>query len=392
MSKRGLGLLFIVGIILSIQLACASEDFQQHSLGISISSIDQLVNVTPPSNLSFLIPNQEYQSSIGVEWAVPDSSIQQINSSEVLVFVTITSNQPKYLYFKQGDAHLVSTSVLLVCRILNNQCSADSELRKDIPVSIMMDKLGESLDGGLDVKASLMPPAEFQQLSNQSDFMLSYVQNMTNGFNSLNISDSDKSSFAYTLGNTETKLKLLNLENASSEISELNRTIEDLRKKSDLLTQIMLMEDGLRGQSGLVDGEISLAAQITPMLADAKSDISSGDLDKAAIGVNLAKNKYDLLMAEIGNRESVIPFFRKNLLENSVLVIAALLLIISPFIKLRKYEKIGVIIFTAFLTVVGLLGFEKFFGEKVYLVFLGVEILIVGLLIYVLVRRKRANL
>jgi len=380
------------GILFSIQLACASEDFQQHSLGISISSIDQLVNVSPPSNLSFLIPNQEYQSSIKVEWAVPDSSIQQINSSEVLVFVTITSNQPKYLYFKQGDAHLVSTSALLVCRILDNKCSSDSELEKEIPVSIMMDKLGESLDGGIDVKASLMPPAEFQQLSNQSDILLSYVQNMTRGFNYLNISDSDKSSFAYTLGNTETRLKLLDLGNASSEISELNKTIEDLRKKSDLLTQIMLMEDGLREQSGLVDGEISLAAQITPMLVEAKGDISSGDLDKAAISVNLAKNKYDLLMSEIRNRESLIPFFRKNLLENSVLIIAALILIISPFMKLRKYEQIGTIAFSAFLTITGILGLEKFFGDKVYIVFLGVEILIVGLLIYVLVRRKRASL
>jgi len=389
-SKLSRTLLVVFLFALCISPILSAAEYEEHYLNINVPSIGRLINYSTPLNVSSLIPYQEYSSVIVVEWAIPESALSNIKADEIFIFISITStNETEFVYFnKEGGISKSATSVLR-CKIIEGKCGEGSELRKEVPFSIKLNKWGIDFNDVIIIRASLIPSSEVPKLINESAVLNETITEMKQEIEGLNVSDTEKNSFTTSLKNVESKLEVYDVNQANADIAELNKTLDKLEHKSTLLTSISLIEKEIKNKVNLTKEESDIVMDIAPLLADARNATNSMDFGRAELSFNLAKNKYGLLNDMIEDRMKTIPFLRKDLIYIASFSFAVIILILSAITKLRRNEKILGILFSIFLIAMGILNLENILGIGVYLVIIIIEILMLLLFTYFFIKRKR---
>jgi len=376
-------ILLLVGNILA-------QEYEEQNLDISVSSVEKLISVSTPLNLSDLIPYKEYSSTINVSWAIPeDALVGMKGSDDVTIFVSLQANETSFIYFTENGGRTSGTTAVLRCRISNGRCGSGSELNQTVPYILKIDKLGASFRDAIKIRASLMPTSEFSKAIVESQELNISTTELFQKLIKLNISDTDRSKADADLKAVYGSLDSLNVNEARAQLEELNATMEKLIQKSYLLTSIIGIEQELKAKANLTMEEADVASEISDLLVEARASTESMDFGRADLFISLAKNKLLILNSMIYERGRLLPFFSKNLTYMAAFGLALLVLILTFAMKIRNGEKIGFTMFSGFILIVGLLNLEKALGEGTYMVFMVAEILIVAFIISIVLKRKR---
>jgi len=380
--------LFILSICSSLAFA---QDYEEQNLSISVSSIGKLIDVSTILNMSNLIPYKEYSSKIVVEWAIPDEALSGLKgTNDVVIFVALqTSNESSFISFKEGDEFVTGVTTLLRCKITNGTCGEGSELRKEIEYSITINKLGETFNDAIKVRASLMPTEEFTKRISESIELNNSLEDLSDAVKGLNISDADRYIFNADLQKIQASLDDLDTETAKTKLIELNSTLETLTKKSNLFTKITEIEQELKVKTNLTKEEADLATEISQVLVDARKAVDELDFNKAELYISLARNKLNILNQMIIERSNLLSFCNKDMTYCLALGLAIIIFVMALIMNLGKGEKIVILVFSALIIVLGILRLEHLFGSGVYTIFLIVEAIFIAILISVLLRKKK---
>lgn len=376
-------ILLLVGNILA-------QEYEEQNLDISVSSVEKLISVSTPLNLSDLIPYKEYSSAINISWAIPeDALVGMKGSDDVTIFVSLQANETSFIYFTENGGRTSGTTAVLRCKISNEICGPGSELSQTVPYILRIDKLGASFRDAIKIRASLMPTSEFSKAIAESQDLNISATELFQKLVKLNVSDTDKSKVNADLKAVYGSLDSLNVNEARAQLEELNATMEKLIQKSYLLTSIIGIEQELKARANLTMEEADVASEISDFLVEARASTESMDFGRADLFISLARNKLLILNTMIYERGRLLPLFNKNLIYTAAFGLALLVLILTFALKIRNGEKIGFTMFSGFVLIVGLLNLEKAIGEGAYIVFIAAEILIVAFIISIVLKRKR---
>ncbi len=122
---------FIGGMFLAYLFSVSfTQDMQ-----FNVSTVQKLVDYKYDFGPDSFIPNQPYNGSILVYWAVPPSALQGIGSDSITVKVTATSSQ-ETVKFISGSSAIPSqqAEIFIRCDIQNGTCLNSSPLFANIPL------------------------------------------------------------------------------------------------------------------------------------------------------------------------------------------------------------------------------------------------------------------
>lgn len=396
-SSLRLSLLFTFAVILILIQPVLGQEYEEHRISVTTMSVRQLINVSTPINLSVLIPYQTYSSVIVVEWAIPEPAMVGLGDGTVLLFVTITTaNESEYISFvDEGGVPSKKAALVLKCNIEAGRCGEGSELRKEIPYNIRIDRFGVQFSDTIVVRASLIPFEEFSMLEAEAAELNAAVADMREEARGLNISGSEIDVFVEQLDAVKSRIERFELDDARADLARLNSTLGTLKQKSDLLSAISAIDAGIKQklrETNLTDEELEMAESLADLLIAARNATESADFHKAGLLVNFTEKNYALLSDMITERVGPIGFLRQNAANIGALVLAIILTAVSLTARLRKIEKAAAVFVALFIAVAILLGIGKVFGEAIYFVFMAIETLIILFFVYMMLKRKRTPL
>lgn len=392
-------LLFAVAAILILIQPALGQEYEEHYINITTMSVGKLINVSTPINLSMLIPYQTYSSVVVIEWAIPEPAMAGLGNGTVLLFVTVTTtNESEYLRFGE-DAQSKKAALTLRCNIEDGRCGEGSELRKEILYSIRIDRLGIQFSDAILVKASLIPLEEFSRLEAEAAALNATVAGMREEAKDLNASSGEMSdeigAFTTQLDAVEDSIGRFELEDARTALTKLNSTLETLKQKSDLISEISRLDEEIKlklNDSSLTGEELEIVGSMTDLLLAARNATESADFQRASTLLNFTEKKDALLNDMISERTGLAGFLRQNVASIGALVLAIILTAVSLTARLRKAEKAVAVSVALFIAVAILLGAGKVFGEAVYFAFMAIETLVILFFVSVMLKRKRTPL
>jgi len=276
--------LFSLFLFSSLCFAVAS---QQEVLKIGASEVSSLVSVKGDLNFKDFIPGEEYSRAVSVDWNIPSSSLDGIESEKVRVFVKLEpSSNNSFLFFKKNQVRGKEFFFALECMVEHGACSSSSVLSRQVQVFFKAPS-GASANDSLVVNASFSPFLSFESSRSLGSFFV----------------------FDYLLDDSISKAELFvsHLKNSGLDVSESEQLLASARKKQDLgdaaaayayagqaielakLAQLKRFEsqqpapDSLgqfsQGAGAAVDAASSLASGAA---SSAGAAVPSGDLGQAA--------------------------------------------------------------------------------------------------------------
>ncbi|MEM2974382.1 MAG: hypothetical protein QW112_02015 [Candidatus Micrarchaeia archaeon] len=379
-------------LAISVMHTSFAQEYEEQTLNILVSSIERLINVSTPLNLSSLIPYKEYSSVVVVEWAIPYESLIGMKEKDVVIFITLqASNESGLIYFQENSQLVSKISTLLRCKISDGVCGPESQLRSEIPYILRINRLGTGISDTIRVRASLMPTPEFAQKIRESSELNETAMGMLQTLLKLNLSKSDREGFEAELKAVHDSLSSLDIEDAKIKLASLNATLDKLTQKSYFLASIYELEQELKRKTNLSNKEIDIASEINQILVEARAATENFDFNKAELSIVLARHKFNVLNQMIEDRMKILPLFNKSTVYNIAFVLAMLIIILTCITRLRSMEEAAILCFSIFVVVIGMLGFESIFGEGVYTIFAIVELAIFIFVISIILRRRREN-
>jgi hypothetical protein len=129
------GIAFLALFALIVASSCSNAITAQSAVvEASLTEVSKLIEVRGSLNWLEALPGHEYSSQITVSWAIPESALQGLASSEVVVYVEVEKRLGSQLYFKEGGEAVDTLYFNLTCRNANGSCGAGSVLSRDVAV------------------------------------------------------------------------------------------------------------------------------------------------------------------------------------------------------------------------------------------------------------------
>ncbi|MCX8197502.1 MAG: hypothetical protein N3G80_04275 [Candidatus Micrarchaeota archaeon] len=164
------------------------------NISLTLSSLDKLIEYEYDFAQEGLIPNQPYSGQIRVYWAVPNQSLQKLQSPNITVKVMLNSSS-SWVQFLEDGQNRSYREVFLSCRLANATCLEGSVLEATVPVLIVAPSLNSSDTLMLKIESEIVSniqPAQASPASAQPAFEMPKITiNLTNIENQPNSTSND---------------------------------------------------------------------------------------------------------------------------------------------------------------------------------------------------------
>jgi hypothetical protein len=225
---------FLVLICLILTMSYA---VQIDIVEINATGIEKLVDITTGANFGEVLPNNGYVQNVAITWAVPDSTLENIDEEEVFVYVDVKPMQNYTgLSFQRENSTYEKLYLVLRCVVVNGQCAEGSVLQNNFTIRLMILD-NETLNNAVLITASTYPDS-----SNEV-----YVEKLTleAGIAELekNISEQVLGSEQFSditelLDSAKEDLTMLDIEGAEEKVSKVTEIIRLTTVQEDVISNM----------------------------------------------------------------------------------------------------------------------------------------------------------
>ncbi len=236
--KRNLNRGFNVLLIFLFILLASGNFFAQeiNSIVINSSQVDRLISVSNPVLPEKILPLYEYRSYVLVDWAIPASSLKNIVSDNVTVYVKATISMSdgsgSSVYFKDAEKKLNVSYVVLTCHLEDSMCSPSSELQKNVTFFVFLEPY-QNISATISFTASMSPFEDFIPIYEESVLLKTELERLVSNLNVFN--ESLNNSINDLIKDSQEHISAFHTEEVKSDI----RALEKITGKGDSLFQFI---------------------------------------------------------------------------------------------------------------------------------------------------------